>query len=135
MGVKLGRWATRISGLMKLPLLEQVVLYNMANAALDPGPDLKKGEQPFLFYLARKRLAINIYGDPDKARYLDRTVASLVNKGLIEPVGGPAHKGHVQVYRLRIWEYVATYYDILQSMYPAEAQELGRIQRSVLAPT
>lgn len=131
MGNGLAKWAGRISGLYHLKPLSQCVLLRMANTATDP--DAKDSGQPrerrSVCWKSRAALAMEIYGDPGKARYLDRPIADLRRAGLITPEGISSRKGHVQEYRLCIYEAVALQYDMLKGLYPNDAQQLGRIIR------
>lgn len=128
MGNNLVRWAGRLSGLYNLNPLAQCVLLRMANAAVDPDAqgDTPKSRRCVCF-LPREELAQQIYGDRRKSRYLDRAIAELRKTGLIVPEGISARKGHVQEYRLGIYEAVSLRYEALRERYPNDTQELVRI--------
>lgn len=136
MGNNLVRWAGRLSGLYNLNPLAQCVLLRMANAAVDPDAqsDMPKSRRCVCF-LPREELAQQIYGDRRKSRYLDRAIAELRKTGLIVPEGVSARKGHVQEYRVRVYEAVSLWYKVLSDRYPQDGQELGRILRDVRKPT
>lgn len=136
MGNTLCKWAGRISSLYNLTPMAQCILLRMANAAVDPDvsdcktPKTRRG----IAYLSREELARQIYGDKGKMRNLNRPIAQLRSSGLIVPDGVPAHKGHVQEYRICVYEAVALRYDELYPLYRRDAAELGRIRRLVTSP-
>lgn len=126
MGLTLEKWASRVSGYIGVPILAQRVYTIMARYALDYGADVKdeSGKSlPAVSFVSREKIAREIYppGPSGKVpvRNLDRPIAELRARALIEPRGKAAAKGRNQEYYLRVAEYVATIHAQLEDLYPS----------------